>query len=138
MDGPLPNTRFWPCLNEIYLGHGNYGVATAALDYFDKALDQLELHEMAYLAALPKTPSNYHPVRRTTAIGRRIGFWSDEENGYVSAEQAELAVQPLDVQQTSGSDNADAPYFTEEVRRILLMFMAVRSFMRAACRCAQP
>ena len=42
------------------------------------------------------------------------------ENGYVSAEQAELAKsQPLDVQQTSGSDNANAPYFTEEVRRQL-------------------
>ena len=41
-------------LNEIYLGYGSYGVAAAALNYFDKALDQLELHEMAYLAAFQK------------------------------------------------------------------------------------
>ena len=109
-------------LNEIYLGYGSYGVAAAALNYFDKALDQLELHEMAYLAALPKAPSNYHPVRRTkAAIGRRNWVLEQmRENGYVSAEQAELAKsQPLDVQQTSGSDNANAPYFTEEVRRHL-------------------
>ena len=109
-------------LNEIYLGYGSYGVAAAALNYFDKALDQLELHEIAYLAALPKAPSNYHPVRRTkSAIGRRNWVLEQmRENGYVSAEQAELAKsQPLGVQQASGSDNANAPYFTEEVRRQL-------------------
>ena len=54
-------------LNEIYLGYGSFGVAAASLNYFDKALNQLELHEMAYLAALPKAPSNYHPARRTKA-----------------------------------------------------------------------
>ena len=109
-------------LNEIYLGYGSYGVAAAALNYFDKALDQLELHEMAYLAALPKAPSNYHPVRRTkAAIGRRNWVLEQmRENGYISAEQAELAKsQSLGVQKTSGSDNANAPYFTEEVRRHL-------------------
>ena len=109
-------------LNEIYLGYGSYGVAAAALNYFDKALDRLELHEIAYLAALPKAPSNYHPVRRTkAAIGRRNWVLEQmRENGYISAEQAELAKsQPLSVEKTSGSDNANAPYFTEEVRRQL-------------------
>ena len=42
-------------LNEIYLGYGSYGVAAAALNYFDKALDQLELHEMAYLGLAKST-----------------------------------------------------------------------------------
>ena len=50
-------------LNEIYLGQGSYGVAAAALKYFDKSLNQLNLQEMAYLAALPKAPNNYHPTR---------------------------------------------------------------------------
>jgi len=45
-------------LNEIYLGFGAYGVAAAALNYFDKSLDQLSIEEMAYLAALPKAPNN--------------------------------------------------------------------------------
>ncbi|MBL4893996.1 MAG: transglycosylase domain-containing protein, partial [Emcibacter sp.] len=47
-------------LNENYLGYGSYGIAAAALSYFNKAIDQLELEEIAFLAALPKAPSNYH------------------------------------------------------------------------------
>ncbi|MCZ6522691.1 MAG: transglycosylase domain-containing protein, partial [Alphaproteobacteria bacterium] len=49
-------------LNEIYLGFGSYGLAAAALNYFDKSLDELTLEETAYLAALPKAPNNYHPL----------------------------------------------------------------------------
>jgi penicillin-binding protein 1A len=51
-------------LNEIYLGFGSYGVAAAALNYFDKSLDELTLGEAAFLAGLPKAPNNYNPVRR--------------------------------------------------------------------------
>ncbi|CAI7991680.1 Penicillin-binding protein 1A [Geodia barretti] len=59
-------------LNEIYLGAGSYGVAAAALNYFDRSLNDLSLEEIAYLAALPKAPNNYHPVRkREAAVGRR-------------------------------------------------------------------
>ena len=47
-------------LNEIYLGSGNYGVAAAALNYFDKSLDELTCREIAYLAALPKAPNRYN------------------------------------------------------------------------------
>ncbi len=107
-------------LNEIYLGMGSYGVAAAALSYFDKSLDQLELHEMAYLAALPKAPSNYHPVRgKAAALGRRNWVLSQmQENGYISNADAKAAqLMPLGVRPASGSDSADAPYFTEEVRR---------------------
>ena len=50
-------------LNEIYLGLGNYGVAAAALNYFGKSVHELTLAEVAYMAALPKGPNNYHPVR---------------------------------------------------------------------------
>ena len=51
-------------LNEIYLGMGSYGVAAAALNYFNKELSELTIEEAAYLAALPKAPNNYHPFRR--------------------------------------------------------------------------
>ena len=47
-------------LNEIYLGFGSYGVATAALNYFNKSLDNLTISEAAFLAALPKAPNNYN------------------------------------------------------------------------------
>ena len=73
-------------------------MAAAALNYFDKALDKLDLHEMAYLAALPKAPSNYHPQRKTkAAIGRRNWVLRQmQENGYITAaEAAEAQAQPL-------------------------------------------
>src|SRR5215510_5093630 len=51
-------------LNQIYLGQGSYGVVAAALSYFNKRLDELTLGEAAYLAGLPKAPSEYHLVQR--------------------------------------------------------------------------
>jgi penicillin-binding protein 1A len=51
-------------LNEIYLGGGAYGVAAAALHYFNKGLDELTLPETAFLAALPKAPNHYNPVKK--------------------------------------------------------------------------
>ena len=110
-------------LNEIYLGMGSYGVAAAALNYFDKPLDQLALAEMAYLAALPKAPNNYHPERNNRAAIARRNWVLDEmwQNGYITADQAETAkAEPLELQRQSGFDSANAPYFTEEVRRQLL------------------
>ena len=50
-------------LNEIYLGFGSYGVAAAALNYFNKSLDALTISEAALLAALPKAPNNYNPLK---------------------------------------------------------------------------
>ncbi len=59
-------------LNEIYLGFGAYGVAAASLLYFDKSVHELTIPEAAYLAALPKAPSDLHPFRnRDRAIERR-------------------------------------------------------------------
>lgn len=59
-------------LNEIYLGNRSYGVAAAALNYFGKSLNELNIEEIAYLAALPKGPNNYHPKRKyEAAVGRR-------------------------------------------------------------------
>ena len=49
-------------LNEIFLGNRSYGVAAAALNYFDKSLDELTVAEAALLAGLPKAPSSLRPV----------------------------------------------------------------------------
>ncbi|MGB0464439.1 MAG: transglycosylase domain-containing protein, partial [Candidatus Puniceispirillaceae bacterium] len=109
-------------LNEIYLGAASYGVAAAALNYFDKALDELELHEMAYIAALPKAPSNYHPVKNTrAALGRRNWVLTQMyRNGFIEEADAKAAqLLPLGVRPRTGFDSASAPYFTEEVRRII-------------------
>ncbi|RUT32922.1 penicillin-binding protein 1A [Arsenicitalea aurantiaca] len=113
-------------LNEIYLGSvggQTYGVAAAALNYFDKALYEVTLAEAAYIAALPKGAENYHPFRHPqAAIDRRN--WVLErmrENGYISPEEAEEAkAEPLVVApRETGTRLYSAEYFTEEVRRQL-------------------
>ena len=50
-------------LNQIYLGEGTYGIASASLKYFDKSINELEYEEAALLAALPKAPSKYNPYK---------------------------------------------------------------------------
>jgi penicillin-binding protein 1A len=110
-------------LNEIYLGGGSYGVAAAALNYFNKSLDELTVAEAAMLAAMPKAPNNYNPVRRAEAakarrdwvIGRML------EDGHITAEQAKAALaEPLVVRTRGEADTVTADYFAEEVRRELV------------------
>ncbi len=110
-------------LNEIFLGENSYGVAAAALNYFDKSLDELTIADAAFLAALPKAPSNYNPkYRYKAALDRRnwvIGQM--EENGYITdAEAKEAIATPLVTQmRPMGIQAEDADYFVEEIRRIL-------------------
>ena len=109
-------------LNQIYLGRGSYGVAAAALNYFNKSLDELTLAESAYLAALPKAPNNYHPVHRTeAAITRRNWVLKRlEDDGHITTRQAYLAkAAPLRVHDRDATEFIKADYFTEEVRRRL-------------------
>ena len=110
-------------LNEIYLGFGSYGVAAAALNYFDKSLGDLTVEEAAFLAALPKAPNNYHPIRRReAAVSRRN--WVIEQmarNGFISTAQAtEAQAMPLEVKPRSATEFVEAGYFTEAVRRSLM------------------
>ena len=110
-------------LNEIYLGYGSYGVAAAALNYFNKSLDELSIAEAAYLAALPKAPSNYSPTRRKEAAVARRNWVIDRmaEDGYISAADAAAAKnEPLVVRNAEEAPFAHADYFVEEVRRELL------------------
>jgi penicillin-binding protein 1A len=110
-------------LNEIFLGENSYGVAAAALNYFNKSLDQLDIAEAAFLAALPKAPSNYDPrFNKQAALERRnwvIGQMA--ENGYITEDEKNAALaEPLVTQsRPMGIQAEDADYFVEEVRRIL-------------------
>ncbi|MGF1462977.1 MAG: penicillin-binding protein 1A [Maricaulaceae bacterium] len=108
-------------LNEIWMGRRAFGVVAAALNYFDKSLDELTVAEAAYLAALPKGPDNYHPERRKpNAIGRRnwvIGRMAD--TGRITPDVAESARQDdlIVARRFSGETFQASAYFTEEVRR---------------------
>ena len=107
-------------LNEIWLGYRSYGVGAAAYNYFGKSLNDLDLAECAYLAALPKGPDNYQPVRNKAAAIRRrnwiIGQMADL--GWVSRQQADAAMaEDLKVQVApERTKYHDADYFVEEVR----------------------
>ena len=110
-------------LNEIYLGLSNYGVAAAALNYFNKSVHELTIAEVAYLAALPKEPSSLNPFRdHDRAVERRnyvIGRM--EEDRYITAKQADEArAEPLVVNPRVLTPNSIAAgFFAEEVRREL-------------------
>ncbi|MGE3622659.1 MAG: penicillin-binding protein 1A [Bdellovibrionales bacterium] len=110
-------------LNEIFLGNRSYGIAAAALNYFNKSLDELSIAEAAYLAALPKAPNNYNPVRdHDAAVARRnwvIGRMA--ENDKITREEAEAAMrEPLAMRTRDEAETANADYFSEEVRRQLV------------------
>ncbi len=110
-------------LNEIFLGFRSYGVAAAALNYFNKSLDSLTIAEAAYLAALPKGPNNYHPLRnhdaavtrRNWVIGRMV-----KESLITEAEATAALAEPLQVVERDPTEIAEADYFAEEVRRELV------------------
>ncbi|MEO0636168.1 MAG: penicillin-binding protein 1A [Pseudomonadota bacterium] len=110
-------------LNEIYFGLGAYGIAGASLAYFDKSVSELTLPEIAYLAALPKGPTNYHPFRETEAAIERRNYVLNRmaANGYITFDEAEeTKALPLDVNiRPRGKELQYSQYFTEEVRREL-------------------
>jgi penicillin-binding protein 1A len=97
-------------------------VAAAANNYFGKSLDELSVEEAAYLAALPKAPNNYNPLRfydaavtrRNYVLGRMV------EDGHIPEHEGQRArITPLQVSRTDRGATIDAPYFAEEVRREL-------------------
>ncbi len=110
-------------LNQIYLGQGSYGVAAAALNYFNKALDELTIEEAAYLAALPKAPNNYHPDRFPEAAKRRRNYVLDrmEELDIITFKEAKDARQKaIALQPRHEASVVQADFFAEEVRRELI------------------
>lgn len=112
-------------LNQIALGRNAFGVEAAANAYFGKPLKDVTLPEAAYLAILPKGPSNYDPDRDTDRALARRSYVLHEmaENGYITeAQRAAADATPLGTvpRQTPRGELAGTGYFVEEVRRQLL------------------
>ncbi|CAN7323924.1 penicillin-binding protein 1A [Rhizobium sp. LjRoot254] len=110
-------------LNEIFFGLNSYGLASASLTYFNKPVTELTIGEAAYLAALPKAPSNYNPFRHHDAAMERRNWVVDRmvENGYVTKEDGDKAkASDLGVNPKKASSFLFASdYFASEVRRQL-------------------
>lgn len=111
-------------LNEIPLGRRSFGVQAASRAYFDKDLDELALHEMAFLSILPKAPERYGRARHAKDALQRRNFVLGlmEKNGWITAAQrTEAQAQPLGLTTVHGSPVAQAGgYYMEEVRRQLI------------------
>jgi penicillin-binding protein 1A len=107
--------------NQIYLGRGTYGFEAGSEYYFSKHARDLTLPEAALLAALPKGPEEYSPVRHPErALRRRNLVLSEMLAGKkITADQEEAALEaPLGLK-IEAQENTEAPYFVEEVRRQL-------------------
>ncbi len=80
-------------LNQIYLGHGAYGVEAAARTYFGASVQELTLSQAALLAALPRAPGNYSPFEHPDVARRRraVVLTRMVEQGYITPEQAKRA-----------------------------------------------
>ena len=114
-------------MNEIFLGQNSYGVTAAAQTYFNKTLQELDPHEAAMLAAMPKAPSDYHPVREKDRLMARRNYVLREmqQNGYIDQATYEVEVeQPLRSVQNGDFESfrtalPPRDYFTDEIRRQL-------------------
>jgi penicillin-binding protein 1A len=111
-------------LNEIPLGRQSFGVQAASRAYFDKDIDQLKLHEAAFLAILPKAPEQFGREKFAKRALERRNYVLDQmvKNGWASAaEAAEARAQPLGLgPRRNLAYDSDVGYFVEEVRRRLI------------------
>jgi penicillin-binding protein 1A len=109
-------------LNQIYYGHGSYGVEAASRTYFGKSVKNLSLDEVALIAGLPKSPNNYSPYRnpkrarsRRNHVIRRMA-----QEGFVKKNEAKQAMKkPFALGQVTNMLNR-APYFVEYIRKQLM------------------
>ncbi|MDR2526342.1 MAG: PBP1A family penicillin-binding protein [Rickettsiales bacterium] len=109
-------------LNQIYFGNHSYGVVSAALNYFNKSLDELNIQEVAMLAALPKAPSQMDPTRRTDneyLLNRRNWIIDRMKSfDYISEEEAEKATNsPIVLRKREFQYVANGEFFSEDVRK---------------------
>ena len=109
-------------LNQIYLGEGTYGIAAASLEYFDKAVSDLNYEEAALLAALPKAPSRYNPYKskKIAKLRRNIVLKNLFENSYIDKNQyGELKKKKINTKKRKIKLLEEANFYSEEVRRIV-------------------
>jgi penicillin-binding protein 1A len=106
--------------NQIYFGHGAYGVEAASRLYFNKRSKDLTLVEAALIAGIIQTPERQSPYVDAQRAARRRNYVLERmaEEGYISASEAKAAIQkPVEVKGQASQEESIAPYFVEEVRK---------------------
>ena len=110
-------------LNQIYLGEGSYGIASASLEYFDKPISKLNYAEASLLAALPKAPSKYNPFKNADLAKHRRNLVIKNllENSYINEEKySELINSEIKLRKRKKKYLEDARYYVEDVRKYLV------------------
>ena len=110
-------------LNQIYLGEGSYGIASASLQYFDKPINNLNYLEASLLAALPKAPSRYNPYKNIeiAKYRRNLVLKNLFDNSYISKSEFEsLKNQPIKLRKRKNKYAEDAMYYVEDVRKFIV------------------
>ena len=107
-------------LNQIYLGEGAYGVASASLIYFDKSISGLNYEEAALLAALPKAPSRYNPYKniKLAKFRRSLVLKNLFDNDYIDKENYQKFVSnKISLKKRKKIFLEDARYYVEDIRK---------------------
>ena len=107
-------------LNQIYLGQGTYGIASASLEYFDKSVDELNYEEAALLAALPKAPSKYNPYKdkQLAKFRRDLVLNNLRDNKYISSEELEVFQNTkIKLKKRKKVYLENSRYYVEEIRK---------------------
>ncbi len=110
-------------LNQIYLGQGSYGVASASLVYFDKSISDLAYDEAALLAALPKAPSKYNPYKneKLATFRRNLVLKNLFDNDYIDKKTYKnLITNKIKLQKRKKIYLEDTRYYVEDIRKNVL------------------
>lgn len=121
-------------LNQIFLGHGAYGVAVAAETYFGKQVEELNLAESALLAGLPQAPSKYSPLNHPEQAKKRQIYVLKRmvEEGIISREEYFKALHtPLNYRSKQTNYMEKAPYFVEYVRKYVEEKYGKEAFLKS-------
>ncbi|MDO9111553.1 MAG: PBP1A family penicillin-binding protein [Desulfatirhabdiaceae bacterium] len=107
-------------LNQIYLGHGAYGIEAASENYFGKPVTDLNIAECALLAGLPQAPTKYSPFRYPDRAKQRQTYVLNRmaAEGYITESQATAAIQQaMDIKPRKNWYIEEVPFYTEHIRR---------------------
>ena len=110
-------------LNQIYLGEGSYGIASASLQYFDKSISELDYTEAALLAALPKAPSRYNPYKdiELAKFRRNLVLKNLLDNNYINEEQYKsFSTKDINLKKRKSVYLENSNYYVEDIRKLIV------------------
>ena len=110
-------------LNQIYLGEGSYGIASASLQYFDKPISELDYPEAAMLAALPKAPSRYNPFKdaELAKFRRNLVLKNLYDNKYLNEKEfSNFIEKEINLKKRKSVYLENSNYYVEDIRKLIV------------------